>query len=298
MSIPLHDPKLLKTQYKSRGGALIRGEATYFLKSLKDESVDLVFADPPYNLAKERWDEFGSNQEYMFWSSWWIKEAFRVLKPNGAMYLCGFSETLADLKPLAMKYFKGCKWLVWFYRNKANLRNDWGRSHESILHLRKDDEFTFNLDQVRVPYNRHTTNYPERQQAATSQYNKYGVGRKNHQSWEPNPFGARPRDVLEIPVVGGSGSESTKHPAQKPVLLMRKIILASTHVGELVVDPFSGSGTTLVAAKQLKRKWLGCDINREYNKIAISRLEKVLDKPIEDWIKLDFSLQRRRVKFS
>ena len=86
----------------------------------------------------------------------WIKEAARVLKPTGTLYVCGFSEILADLKHPASKYFAKCRWIIWHYKNKANLGKDWGRSHESLLHLRKSKKHTFNIDSVRIPYGEHT----------------------------------------------------------------------------------------------------------------------------------------------
>ena len=108
-----------------------------WLESLEPASVDMVFADPPYNIGKADWDEFESHDDYMEWSLRWIEQAARVLKPHGSLYVCGFSEILADLRRPAAEFFAGCKWLVWFYKNKANLTKDWGRSHESILHYRK-----------------------------------------------------------------------------------------------------------------------------------------------------------------
>lgn len=276
----------LKTQYKTKLGRLYLGDAIDFLKSLDSESVDLVFADPPYNLNKESWDKFGTDDEYMFWTLWWVKEVSRILKSTGSVYICGFSEILAEVKFYAKKYFSGCRWLVWAYKNKANMRNDWGRSHESIIHFRKSNNFVFNTDEVRIPYSEHTLKYPEKLQSNNSQYNKYGNG-INHKSWQPNPNGARPRDVIDLPTINNGSKESTEHPAQKPEELLRKIILASSNVGALVVDPFSGSGTTLITAQQLGRKWLGCDNNQQYNQIAIDRLKGVEAKGAEYWIEMD-----------
>ena len=125
-------------------GELYNINAIRFLQQLETASVDLVFADPPYNIRKAEWDTFSSQKEYVDWSMEWITEAHRVLKRTGSLYVCGFSEILADIKWTASPLFKGCKWLVWFYRNKANLGNDWGRSHESILHFRKSKDFIFN----------------------------------------------------------------------------------------------------------------------------------------------------------
>jgi site-specific DNA-methyltransferase (adenine-specific) len=188
------DPAKPELFYNHPDGQLWQGNSIEWLKTLEDESVDLVFADPPYNIKKADWDTFESQEEYIKFSIEWIEQAARVLKPTGTLYICGFSEILADLKHPATKYFKSCRWIIWNYKNKANLGKDWGRSHESILHFRKTKKFTFNIDEIRIPYSEHTLKYPSHPQAITSQY---GNG-KGH-VWEPNPNGAKPKDVLEIP---------------------------------------------------------------------------------------------------
>ncbi len=248
-------PSFLKTDY----GTLYQMDAIKFLKSIPDNSVELVFADPPYNIKKAQWDTFESQKKYIDWSMEWIREARRVLTDNGSLYICGFSEILADLKWAAAPLFTGCKWLVWFYRNKANLGKDWGRSHESVLHLRKSKNFIFNIDDVRIPYNEHTVRYPKRNQAVTSQY---GNGKKYE--WTPNPLGAKPKDVLEIPTISNKAWERFNHPTQKPVELLRKVILSSSNVDSLVVDPFGGSGTTYAVAEAYGRRWLGSELETEY----------------------------------
>ncbi len=256
--------------FKTKLGALYNLDVLHFLRAIDDESVDMIFADPPYNIKKAQWDTFQSQKQYVEWSMQWIKEAHRVLKPHGTLYICGFSEILADLKWAANYLFKGCKWLVWFYRNKANLGNDWGRSHESLLHFRKSKNFIFNIDDIRVPYNAHTLKYPRHPQAESSQYNN-GNGKKY--VWEPHPKGAKPRDVFEIPTLSNGSWEKTEHETQKPVELVKKCILASSNPGHLVVDPFGGSGTTLAVAEALERRWLGNDISKKYCKLAKERLQ-------------------------
>ena len=115
-----------KLQYEHQNGRLYQGNSFEWLESLDDASVDLVFADPPYNIKKADWDNFESQEKYIEWSINWIKQASRVLKPTGSLYVCGFSEILADLKHPASKYFKHCRWLIWHYKNKANLGSEWG----------------------------------------------------------------------------------------------------------------------------------------------------------------------------
>ena len=277
--------------YIRKNGMLFTGNSLHWLKSLQDESIDMIFADPPYNIKKADWDKFDSQEEYIKWSLQWISEASRILKPTGSLYICGFSEILADLKHPAMRYFSGCKWLIWHYRNKANLGNDWGRSHESILHLRKTKKFALNVDEIRIPYGSHTLKYPTHPQSESSQYSN---GKKTNPVWTPNPLGAKPKDVFEVPTTCNGMGEKTKHPTQKPEELLRKLVLASSKVGDVILDPFSGSGTTLVVAEQLQRLWIGCEMNEEYNSWAINRIDHVCQQPIEKWIMYDKENVKRR----
>lgn len=278
--------------YSNPNGEIWVGDSIRWLQSLDDNSVELVFADPPYNIKKAEWDTFDSQQEYVNWSLKWIEQASRVLKPTGTLYICGFSEILADLKLPASRFFRGCRWLVWHYKNKANLGADWGRSHESILHFRKSREFTFNIDDVRISYGSHTLRYPEHPQAQTSQYGN-GSEPKPH-LWYPHPRGAKPKDVLEIPTTCNGMHEKTPHPTQKPEELLRTIVMATSNPSDLVIDPFLGSGTTAVVAEQLKRRWKGCDISLEYCRWAGERIELVESWPIEKWVQYDLENDRRR----
>jgi site-specific DNA-methyltransferase (adenine-specific) len=238
------------------------------LGKLADGSVDLVIADPPYAIAKAAWDEFESLEAYVAWCDVWMAEIARVLAPHGSAYVCGFSEILADVKARSARRFASCRWLIWYYRNKANLGRDWGRSHESILHLRQADA-RVDVDAIRIPYNGHTTRYPGRIQAVSSQY---GGAAARRDRWEPNPLGAKPRDVIELPVICNGMAEKTPHATQKPEALIEKLILASSAPGQLVVDPFVGSGTTAVVAARLGRSWIAGDGDPRFVGLARERL--------------------------
>jgi site-specific DNA-methyltransferase (adenine-specific) len=285
------DPEIPRLFYRHPNGEVWLGDAIVWLQSLPTSSVDLVFADPPYNVKKAEWDTFESQHAYVAWSQVWIREVARVLKPTGAFYICGYSEILADLKLPASRFFAGCRWLVWHYKNKANLGNDWGRSHESILHFRKSNSFTLNMDAVRIPYSEHTLKYPEHPQALSSQY---GQGKTADRLWQPHPQGAKPKDVIEIPTTCNGMHEKTPHPTQKPEELLRTLVLAATNIGDLVIDPFLGSGTTAVVAEQLQRKWKGCDNSAAYCQWAAQRIELVEDWSIEQWIAYDRRNAERR----
>jgi site-specific DNA-methyltransferase (adenine-specific) len=251
-----------------RGGELWHADALTLLGTLASGSVDLVVTDPPYAIGKDTWDEFASLDAYVDWCDAWLAEVARVLAPHGSAYVCGFSEILADVKVRSARRFASCRWLVWHYKNKANLGRDWGRSHESILHLRGSDA-RVDVDAIRVPYNGHTTKYPARAQAVNSQYGR-GIERKD--KWVPNPLGAKPRDVLEVPVICNGMVEKTQHATQKPEQLIEKLVLASSAAGQLVVDPFVGSGTTAVVAARLGRRWLAGDADARYVGLARERL--------------------------
>lgn len=279
-------------QFTQKNGNLYCGDSVEWLKTLSGASVDLVFADPPYNINKADWDTFDSHDVYVDWCETWVREVSRVLKPKGTFYICGFPEIMADIKTRVAPLFKGCRWLVWHYKNKANLGNDWGRSHESIVHFRKTATFKLNVDDIRIPYGAHTLKYPSHPQAETS---AYGKGRPvKRDNWLPHPNGAKPKDVFDIPTTCNGMGEKTPHPTQKPEELLRKLILAASNENDLVIDPFSGSGTTLVVAEQLKRKWMGCDSSSQYNQWAIDRLKNVQPKSIEEWIRFDRNTAERR----
>ena len=249
-------------------GELWHADAMTLLGKLEAGSVDLVVADPPYAIAKAEWDEFESIDVYLDWCDQWLAEVHRVLAPHGSAYVCGFSENLADVKARSARRFASCRWLVWYYRNKANLGRDWGRSHESILHLRKA-EAKVDVDAIRIPYNGHTTRYPARIQAVSSQY---GGEKAKRDTWEPHPLGAKPRDVIELPVICNGMTEKTPHATQKPEALIEKLVLASSQPGQLVVDPFVGSGTTAVVAARLGRAWIAGDADARYVGLTRERL--------------------------
>lgn len=262
--------RLLEPIFRTDLGQLYNMDAIEFMRTIPSNSVQLVFADPPYNIKKAEWDTFESQKIYVEWSMEWIREAHRILTQDGSLFICGFSEILADLKWACSSLFKGCKWLVWYYRNKGNLGKDWGRSHESILHLRKGSNFILNMDEVRIPYNAHTTRYPNRTQGASSQFSN---GKEKKPEWSPNPLGAKAKDVFEIPTISNGSWEKMAHPTQKPVELMRKIILGSSNQDSLIYDPFGGSGSTYAVAEAYGRQWIGTEFSLEYCNLIARRIQ-------------------------
>lgn len=275
------------------GGLILQGDSTMWLKSITPGSVDLIFADPPYNIGKADWDNFASHDDYVEWSLNWIADAAQTLAPGGSMYICGFTEILADIKRPAMRHFSTCRWLIWHYKNKANLGSDWGRSHESIIHFRKGPKTRLiNPDHARIPYGAHTLKYPAHPQAETSNFAREGAAKRD--SWQPHPMGAKAKDVIEIPTTSNGMLEKTPHPTQKPEELVRKFVGASSNRGDVVVDPFSGSGTTAVVAEQMGRRWMTCDLETQYNSWAAQRLQRVRRMTDSEWFEYDRSISKRR----
>ena len=291
--LPMCNNELSSLSFSNNFGALYLGDSLLWLKGLPSASVDLVFADPPYSIGKAKWDLFSSHEDYLKWCEAWVAECSRVLTDQGTCYICGFSEILADVKYRTQRFFNGCRWIVWHYKNKANLGLDWGRSHESLLHFRKARSTFINVDDIRIPYSAHTLKYPVHPQADSSAYGN-GKSAMIAAQWRPNEKGAKPKDVFDIPTTCNGMGEKTPHPTQKPEELVRKIVLASSHEGDLVLDPFSGSGTTAVVAQQLHRRWLACDKEPEYNQWAVQRIIHVPDRPVQYWIDLDRDVSKRR----
>jgi site-specific DNA-methyltransferase (adenine-specific) len=263
-----------ETVHETALGRLLCGDSLPWLGSLPSASVQLVVADPPYGIGKAPWDEFGSRETWLHWTASWLGELARALTSDGSAYVMGFPERLALVQWAAGDAFASCRWLVWAFRNRGNMARDWGRSHESILHLRKSRDFFFDLDAARVPYNAHTQRYPLRAQGASSQFGRSAraAAHPAAAAWEPHPLGARPRDVLEVPLLNNGMAERTPHPTQKPEELLRRLVAACSRPGDLVVDPFSGSGSTAVVCEMLGRRWLACERDPGYCGWAKERL--------------------------
>lgn len=254
---------------RTKLGRLYRADSVGWMASLPAGRARLIVADPPYSLGKADWDNFPSRRDYLEWTKEWVRQAHRLLTTDGTLYVCGYPEPLAQVAAEVAPLFASYRCLVWFYRNKASLADDWGRSHEGMLHLRKGRSMVFNTDQVRIPYNAHTLRYPEHPQAVTSQL---GAGKRRARPWVPHPGGARPRDVLEVPTLCNGSAEKTFHPTQKPEEVIRRLVLASSHPGDLVIDPFGGSGTTYAVCEATERRWLGCERDASFCRLIASRL--------------------------
>jgi site-specific DNA-methyltransferase (adenine-specific) len=252
---------------------IIHGDTLLILPTLESDSAQIIIADPPYNIGKD----FGNNSdkqpmdEYLLWCEKWIKECIRVLKPNGTMFIYGFSEILALILS-KVPYSINRRWIMWHYTNKnVPSLNFWQRSHESILVLWKDSK-VFHRDDIREPYTDGFLN------GAAGKERKATVGRfsKGDKTtvYKAHANGALPRDVIKIPALaGGAGmNERVDHPTQKPIALCDKLLRSCRQKDGYVLVPFAGSGSECVAAKNLKLPFIGIEINEEYINLINQRL--------------------------
>jgi len=265
----------------------------------QNKKAQLIFADPPYNINKADWDSFNSEEEYYNWMVKWVSQIGKILKEDGSLYITGLPETLADIKYIIEKncdWINSIRWLTWSYRNKPRMSdNGWVRSQESILWIKKSENYKFKMDRIRIPYNNHTTKYPERKQGESSVF-----GSDEDYNWDPNVNGAKPRDVIDVPTVNNASSELTEHPTQKPEELLRKMVWSCSDKNDLVFDPFGGSGTTFAVCEQLGRKWIGSELSEEYCNMIKNRLSNIENKKdSEYWMEHDLKRRenRRKVRY-
>ncbi|QGJ71726.1 Adenine-specific methyltransferase [Planctomycetales bacterium 10988] len=255
------------------------GDCIEQMKRLPDEDVHLVFADPPFNIGYN-YDVYEDRQEdakYLDWSRDWMKEIHRVLTPDGTFWLAIGDEYAAELKILAQKelHFSCRSWVIWYYTFGVNCQKNFSRSHTHLLYFTKDPQhFTFNEDdpELRVPSARQLI---------------YNDRRANPKGRLPdNTWILRPQELAEgfeanedtwyFPRVAGTFKERAGfHGCQMPEQLLGRILLACSQEGEKVLDPFSGSGTTLAVAKKLKRLYLGFELSETYTEHIKQRLTTI-----------------------
>lgn len=261
---------------------VIHGDTLNILPTLDADSAQIIIADPPYNIGKD----FGNDSdkqpmdEYLLWCEQWIKECLRVLKPNGTMFIYGFSEILALILS-KVPYNIHRRWIVWHYTNKnVPSLNFWQRSHESIIVLWKSDK-VFHRDEIREAYTEGFLNGAAgRERTATK--GRFSKGEKTT-TYTAHAKGALPRDVIKIAALaGGAGmKERVDHPTQKPLALCDKLLRSCQQPATegYVLVPFAGSGSECVAAKNLGLPFIGIELNEEYVKLINSRLYPPTDSP-------------------
>lgn len=231
---------------------IILGDAVDEMKKLENGSVDLIIADPPYNLGKDYKNNLDKKDfdDYLEFSRNWLSEATRVLKPSGTIYVFMGFRFISYLyiimeKDLNLKF---SAWIVWHYTQGMGKKKGFSPRHDDVLAFTKSSSFTFNLDDIRIPQ-------------------KYYRQRNNMR-------GANPGDVWQFSHVHYSNPNRQDHPTQKPEGLIERMILASSNKGDKVLDPFSGSGTTMRVCQQTHRRAVGIEMNPEYVDMTHKRLEE------------------------
>lgn len=250
------------------------------LEKLDAGSVDLVFADPPFNIGYDYdvYDDKKDANEYLDWTKKWMTAVSRVLKPDGTFWLAIGDEFAAESKVIAQGKEVGfhCRsWVIWYYTFGVNCKYNFSRSHTHLFYFVKDrKKHTFNHEDpaARVPSARQLVYADKRQNPK---------GRLPDNTWV-----LRPQDIPESfqpdedtwffsRVCGTFKERAGWHGCQMPEQLLARIIRLCSNEGESVLDPFSGSGTTLAVAKKLHRNFVGFELSKEYAKKVQARLKEI-----------------------
>ncbi|GAB4149521.1 MAG: adenine-specific DNA-methyltransferase [Candidatus Promineifilaceae bacterium] len=249
--------------FEKDGHKIYWGDALQILSDdIPDASVDLIFADPPYNIGKDfngRKERWASDDAYREWCYRWLDLCVRKLKPTGSLYLMAATQNMPYLDIYLSHRLHILSRIVWFYDSSGvQAKRYFGSLYEPILFCVKDKrQYIFNADDVLVEA-------------------KTGARRKliDYRKPVPSVYNTKkvPGNVWEIPRVRYRMEEYENHPTQKPLALLERIILASSNPGDLVLDPFSGTFTTSVVAKKWERQSIGIEIEEEYIKIGLRRL--------------------------
>ncbi len=236
------------------------------LKNLPDESIDLVVSSPPYNLGKE-YEKKQALEIYLQQQTIILRECSRVLKNTGSIFwqVGAFAEK-GMLIPLDIRFFpilESCgliprNRIIWARQHGLHAQKKFSCRHETILWFTKSDTYKFNLDSIRVPQKYQNKKH-------------YRGSRKGELSC--NPDGKNPGDIWLFRNVKHNHEEQTIHPCQFPEDLIARIILSTTDEGDIVLDPYMGSGTVAVVAQDYQRYFIGSEIEPKYQKIALRRLK-------------------------
>jgi adenine-specific DNA-methyltransferase len=250
---------------------IVNSDCLELLRSLPDESVDLVVSSPPYNIGKE-YEAKRELEHYLDDQRAVLQECHRVLKPTASIFWqVGSFSHKGTLVPLDVKFFPILEDLgmlprnriVWVRQHGLHATKKFSGRHETILWFTKGDEFFFDLDAVRVPQ---------------KWQNKKSHRGDNKGELSCNPEGKNPGDVWVFQNVKHNHEEQTIHPAQFPEGLIARIVLATTPKGGVVLDPYMGTGTTAVVARDHGRHYLGAELNGDYHAVALRRLNGLPDE--------------------
>lgn len=249
--------------YGNKQHKIIHGDALEALLKVADNSVDLIFADPPYNIGKNfngQKDKWATEEEYLHWCYKWLDLCIQKLKPNGSFYVMTATQFMPFFDIYIRKKLDILSRLVWYYDSSGvQAKKYFGSMYEPILFCVKDkNNYTFNTEDILVEA-------------------KTGAKRKliDYRKAVPTIYNSKkvPGNVWEFARVRYRMDEYENHPTQKPIALLERIIKASSNKGDLVMDPFSGTFTTCFVAKQHGRNSIGIELQEEYVKIGLRRLQ-------------------------
>ena len=251
---------------KNYSNKIIWADTMEALAQLPENIVDLMIVDPPYNLTKN----FASTtfrqtdiNSYQKWLDAWLKQTCRLLKPHASIYICADWRTSIAIPEVAGRYFLLQNRITWEREKGRAAGNNWKNCLEDIWFFTNSAQYTFNLNAVKM------------QRAVLAPYRTTDGEPKDwrEQNGKKIRLTAPSNVWTDITVPFWSMPENTEHPTQKPEKLLAKLILASSNKGDLVFDPFIGSGSTAVTAKKLGRRYLGIEREQKYVALTMKRLE-------------------------
>jgi site-specific DNA-methyltransferase (adenine-specific) len=260
--VPLHDI----------ANKTIHQDLLMMLAWLPESFVDLLFIDPPYNLTKEFNGTTFREQSadaYTAWFEAWFPPLIRTLKRTASVYICSDWRSSATIQRIAEKHLIVRNRITWEREKGRGAKQNWKNNAEDIWFCTVSDDYTFNVEAVKL----------KRRVIAP-----YTDATGNPKDWDATDEGnyrlTHPSNIwTDLTVPFWSMPENTDHPTQKPEKLLAKIILASSNAGDVVLDPFLGSGTTSVVAKKLGRQYVGIEIDEMYCCLAEKRLELAESDP-------------------
>ena len=252
------------------------GDSFKIMPLLPQGFADLIIADPPYNLDKDfdgKSFRKSSDSDYAAYTEEWLSLACPLLKAAGSLYICCDWRSSAVIYDVLQRHLKVRNRITWQREKGRGAKSNWKNSMEDIFFATKSDDYTFNLDAVKL---RRRVIAPYRADGKPKDWEETKEG--NFRNTHPSNFW----DDISVPY--WSMAENTAHPTQKPEKLLAKLILASSNEGDVVFDPFAGSGSTMVTAKKLGRRYLGIEQNEKYCVWAEKRLEMAdTDKTIQGY---------------
>jgi len=244
---------------------IFNGDCVELLKGLPDQSIDIVVSSPPYNIGKE-YEAKKQLDEYLAEQAAVLRECARILKDTGSIFWqVGSFSHKGTLVPLDIKFFPILEGLgllprnriIWARQHGLHATKKFSARHETILWFTKSDSYTFNLDAIRVPQ---------------KYQNKKSYRGDSRGELSCHPDGKNPGDIWVFQNVKHNHEEQTIHPAQFPEGLIARIVLAATNRGDVVLDPYMGTGTVAIVARDHDRRFMGAELDARYYSVAQRRL--------------------------